>query len=166
MDETLTTIEKTAFLKGTEMFASIPTEVLAQLAARGRELHFDAGQTIFAEGEPSSGVYMVVDGLVEVRKGGALDVLRTTGQGFGELSLAEGEPHTFSAVATQHTHVLNVSNDMLFDTMIDYPEIGVGMVRALGKRVSELAQRVHDLEDEIAQLAATSGRTGVQTRPT
>ena len=125
MEDTLTVIEKTAFLKGTELFASIPTEVLAQLAARGRELHFDAGQTIFVE----------------------------------------GEPHTFSAVATQHTHVLNVSNDVLFDTIIDYPEVGVGMVRALSKRVSELAQRVHDLEDEIAQPAAASGRTDDETRP-
>ncbi len=166
MDETLTTIEKTAFLKGTEMFASIPTEVLAQLAARGREMHFDAGQTIFAEGEPNSGAYMVVDGLIEIRKGGALNLVRTTGQGFGELSLAEGEPHAFSAVATQNTHVLNVSNEILFDTIIDYPEVGIGIVRALGKRVSELAQRVHDLEDEIARLAAAPGRTGVETRRT
>ena len=73
MEDTLTIIERTAFLKGTEMFASIPTETLAQLAGRGRELHFDAGATIFREGEPNSGAYMVVEGLIEIRKGRALD---------------------------------------------------------------------------------------------
>src|SRR5262249_31343850 len=113
MEETLTIIERTAFLKGTELFASIPTEVLAQLAARGRELHFDGGQTIFSEGAPNTGAYMVVEGLIELRKGRALDGVRTPGEGFGELALSEGEPHTFTAVASQHTHVLNVSNDVL-----------------------------------------------------
>ncbi|HET9325387.1 MAG TPA: cyclic nucleotide-binding domain-containing protein [Candidatus Eisenbacteria bacterium] len=162
MEETLTIIERTAFLKGTDMFSSIPTETLAQLAGRGRELHVEAGETIFREGDVNSGAYLVVEGLVEMRKGRALDGVRTPGQGFGELSLGEGEPHTFTAVASEHTHVLNVSNEALFDTMLDYPEVGVGMVRAIGKRVSELVQRVHDLEGQIAHLAATLRRSGVE----
>jgi len=162
MEETLSTLEKTAFLKSTETFASIPTEILAQLADRGRELRYDAGEVIFSEGDPNSGAYMVVDGLIELRKGRALDGVRGPGLGFGELSLAEGEPHTFTAVATQDTHLLNVSNEILFDTMLDYPEVGAGMVRSLGKRVSELAQRVHDLEGQIAHLAATLRSTGVE----
>lgn len=165
MDETLTLIEKTAFLKSTDMFSSIPTEVLAQLAARGREIHFDAGQTIFRQGDPSSGAYMVVEGLVEIRKGRALEGVRGPGLGFGELALAEGEPHTFTAVAVDHTHVLNVSNEVFFDTMLDYPEIGVGMVRALGKRISEQAQRLHDLEGQIAHLNATLRGAGVEAQP-
>ncbi|TMQ71330.1 MAG: cyclic nucleotide-binding domain-containing protein [Candidatus Eisenbacteria bacterium] len=162
MDEMLTIIERTAFLKGTEIFASIPTEVLAQLAGRGREIHFGAGETIFREGDPNSGAYMVVEGLVEIRKGRALDGVRTPGEGFGELSLMEGEPHNFTAVASEHTHVLNVSNEVLFDTILDYPEVGVGMVRSMGKRVTELVQRVHDLEGQIAHLAATLRSSGVE----
>jgi hypothetical protein len=47
--------------------------------------------------------------------------------------------------------------------MLDYPEVGVGMVRSIGKRVSELAQRVHDLEGQIAHLAATLRSSGVET---
>jgi len=34
--------------------------------------------------------------LIEIRKGRALDGVRTPGEGFGELSLDEGEPHTFT----------------------------------------------------------------------
>ncbi len=154
MEETLTLIEKTAFLKSVEMLASIPTDVLAQLAARTQEMHFDAGQVIFREGEVNQGVYLIVDGLVEVRKGRALDGLRVPGQGFGELALGEGEPHQTTAIATQHTHALKVSNEMFFDTMLDYPEVGVAMVRSLAKRIGELGQRIHDLEGKIAHLNA------------
>jgi CRP-like cAMP-binding protein len=144
MESTLTILERTAFLKSTEIFSSIPTEVLAQIAARGRELHFDEGDVIFREGEPNAGAYMVIEGLVEFRKGRALEGVRGSGLGFGELALGEGEPHTFSAIAAQHSHVLNISNEIFFDAMLDYPEIGVAMVRILARRVAEAAQRVHD----------------------
>jgi len=162
MEETLTLIEKTAFLKSVEMFASIPTEVLAQLAARAKETHFDHGAVIFRQGDVNTGVYFVVDGLVEIRKGRALEGVRSPGLGFGELALDEGEPHQFTAVATQHTHVLNVSNDTFFDTMLDYPEVGVAMVRVLAKRITDLGQRVHDLEGKIAHLNAALQSAGVE----
>ena len=161
MEETLTVLERTAFLKSTEVFASIPTDALAQIAARGREIHFDAGQAIFREGEPNSGAYMVVDGLVELRTGRALEGVRGSAQGFGELALHEGEPHTFTAVAAQHTHVIVISNETFFDTVLDYPEIGVAMVRILAKRLSEAAQRVHGLEGQIAHLVATLRKAGI-----
>jgi CRP-like cAMP-binding protein len=163
MESTLTILERTAFLKSTEIFSSIPTEVLAQIAARGRELHFDEGDVIFREGEPNAGAYMVIEGLVEFRKGRALEGVRGSGLGFGELALGEGEPHTFSAIAAQHSHVLNISNEIFFDAMLDYPEIGVAMVRILARRLTEAAQRVHDLEGQIAHLANALRNAGVAT---
>jgi CRP/FNR family cyclic AMP-dependent transcriptional regulator len=162
MEETLTLMEKTAFLKTTDLFATVPTEMLAQVAARARELHFDAGQVIFRAGDVNSGAYLVVDGLVEMRKGRALDGVRGAGSGFGELALGEADPHTFTAVASNHTHVLNVSNEILFDTMLDYPEVGIAMVRVLAKRLADVAQRVHDLEGQVAHLAATLKSQGVE----
>jgi CRP/FNR family cyclic AMP-dependent transcriptional regulator len=165
MEQTLSTLEKTAFLKTTKLFASIPTDVLAQLADRARELHFDPGQVIFGEGEANHGAYVVVDGLIEIRKGRALEGVRGPGVGFSELSLAEGEPHTFSAIASQPSHLLNISNENLFDTMLDFPEVGVGMVRVLSQRMSEQAQRINDLEDEVAHLAATLRANGVEVPP-
>lgn len=165
MEATLTVLERTAFLKGTEIFARIPTDVLAQIAARGRELHFEPGQIIFREGEPNAGAYMVVEGLVEFRKGRALEGVRGSAEGFGELALGEGEPHTFTAVAAEHTHVLNISNEIFFDSMLDYPEIGVAMVRILAGRLSEAAQRIHGLEGQIAHLANALRGAGVAPPP-
>ena len=162
MEETLTLIEKTAFLKGLGMFANVPTEMLAQLAARARELHFDAGQVIFREGEANRGVYMVVEGLVELRKGRALDGVRGEGLGFGELALGEGEPHQSTAVAIDHTHALNVPNEAFFETMLDFPEVAVAMVRVLAAHVTELGQRIHDLEGKVAHLNAALQQSGVE----
>ena len=46
MAETLTLIEKTVCMKSSEVFGAIPTEPLAQLAARASELLVDRGETL------------------------------------------------------------------------------------------------------------------------
>jgi len=161
-EQTLSLLEKVAFLKSVDILSQIPTEALAQMAETGREMHYDAGDSIFREGEPNQGAFLVVDGLVEIRRGRALDSVRGPGLGFGELALAEGEPHAFSAIAIKHTHLLNLSNEDFFETMLEYPEVGLAMVRTMAKRVSELGQRVHDLEGQIAHLNAALSQAGVQ----
>jgi CRP-like cAMP-binding protein len=162
MEDTLTLIEKTAFLRGVELFAGVPSEMLAELADRTRELRFEAGEVIFREGEANRGLYMVVDGLVEIRKGRALDGVRGPGIGFGELALGEGEPHQITAVATLPTHALNVSNEAFFETMLDFPEVAISMVRSLATHVNEMAQRLHDLEGKIAHLNAALRQAGAE----
>jgi len=162
MEETLTLIEKTAFLKGVDLFAAVPSEVLAQLADRTIEMHFEAGKVIFREGEANRGLYIIVDGLVEIRKGRALDGVRGPGVGFGELALPEGEPHQITAVATLDTHALNVSTEAFFETMIDFPEVAVSLVRVLATHIGEMTQRLHDLEGKIAHLNAALKDAGAE----
>lgn len=162
VEETLTLLEKTAFLKSVDMFSNIPTEALAQLAARGKEHHFDPGQVVFQEGEANRGAFLVVEGLVEMRKGRALESVRGSGQGFAELALEAGEPHSLTAIALEHTHALNISNEDFIDAMLDYPEVAVAMVRGLAHRISEMAQRVHDLEGQIAHLNSALGQAGLE----
>jgi CRP-like cAMP-binding protein len=163
MKETLALIEKTAILKSAPLFSNLPTEAVAEVAARASEHHFELGKTIFKEGEANRGAFMIVEGRVEIYKGRALDSVRLAGDGFGELSLREGEPHQFTAIAVEHTHVLNISNETFFDTMLDFPEVAVAMVRGLSERLTELAQRVHELEGQMAHLNRTLQNAGVET---
>ena len=162
MEETLTLLEKTAFLRGLDMFSGVPSEMLAQLAGRAQETRYEAGQVIFREGEANRGLSMVVEGLVEIRKGRALDRVCGPGMGFGELALAEGEPHQTTAVATLETHALTVSNEAFFETMLDFPEVAVAVVRVLAAHIADMAQRLHDLEGKIAHLNAALREAGAE----
>lgn len=162
MEETLTLIEKTAFLSQLPVLASVPTEALAQLASQAREQHHDAGDTLFKEGENNRGVILVVDGLVELRKGRALVRMMGPGQTFGELFSREGEGHVYSAIATTHTHVLAISLDNVFDAMLDYPEFAVGMVRGLSMRNDELIQRLLGLETILGRFHAQLRAAGIE----
>lgn len=162
MRETLTLIEKTAFLSQLPALAGVPTEALAQLGSQAQEIHYDAGAPLFAEGDPNTGVVLVVDGLVELRKGKSLVRMLGPGQTFGELFAKQGEGHVYTAVASLHTHVLKISLDNVFDAMLEYPEFAVGMVRGLATRNDELIQRLLALEDLLARFHQQLRDAGIE----
>ena len=161
MEAVMTLVEKTALLKAFPVFGAVPTEALAMLAARAREKHFEEGEYVFREGEPNRATVLVVEGQLEVRKGGQFARIIGTGMGIGQLELKEGDPHTRSAIALTHAHVLWITIDDLFDSVADYPEIGVGLIRLLATRAQELLDHVMALDQEIARLVARLREAGV-----
>jgi CRP-like cAMP-binding protein len=162
MEETLTLIEKTAFLKGMDVLASVPTEALAQLAARAKEIHCDPGDALYREGDDNTGVIVVVEGLIELRRGRALVRMLREGNGFGELFGPEGKPHEYTAIATTHTHVLNVTLADMWEAMLDFPEFATGMVRAIARRNHELTRRLLDLEELLGRFHAALKAAGIE----
>ena len=162
--ETLTLIEKTVHLKSSEVFHAIPTEPLAQLAARANELQLDGGQTVFREGDDDQGVFIVIEGVIELRKGDAVVRVLRSGTVHGELFLQQSESHQYTAIAREDARVLNLGRNDVFDALLEYPEFGVAMVQDLALRHHKLAERVLELEQQLtASPAARSGeRTSVE----
>ncbi len=161
MDPVLTLVEKTALMKAFPVFASVPTEALAQLAARAREFHYDAGAAVIREGEPNRGTFLVVEGKLEVRKGGQFVRIVGPDMGYGQLELLEGEPHTVSVTALEHTHAIGLTVEDMLDGIMDFPEIGIGLIRLLGTRIQELLDRTLALDEEVARLVAALKKAGV-----
>jgi CRP-like cAMP-binding protein len=162
MRETLTLVEKTAFLKGVDVLASIPTEALAQLAARATEIHLDAGDTLFETGQAYTGSILVVEGMLQLRLGRALIRVLRPGMAHGELFLNPGEPHQYTVIAIEHSHVLQVTREDVLDAMTDFPEFAVGVTRALSRRVHELTSRIIELETLVRRMYEEMRRAGLE----
>ncbi len=161
----LTLIEKTAFLKGVAGASAIPTEAIAELASRATEIHCEPGQVLFREGEPDRGSFVVIEGALELRKGSALVLALKSGMSVGELWHGEGEPHGYTLIAAEHSHVLNLAREDTLDAMLDYPELAVEVMRTLGQRFHALASRVQGLEAKIARLDGALRAAGVTPPP-
>jgi CRP-like cAMP-binding protein len=117
---------------------------------------------LYREGDPYRGVFLVVSGMLELRKGRALIRVLGPGTSIGELWQAEGEPHQYTLVATQHSHVLHAAHEDVMDGMHDFPEFGVAMVQELGHRVHELNGRVLELERLVARLHGALTAAGLE----
>jgi CRP-like cAMP-binding protein len=156
--DTLTLVEKTVHMKSSDVFRAIPTEPLAQLAARANEVMLDRGDTIFREGDDDQGVFIVIEGVVELRKGNAVVRVLRSGTVYGELFLQESGSHQYTAVASEDARVLNLGRSDVFDAFLEYPEFGVAMVQDLALRNHALTARVSELEKQLALPVARTGQ--------
>lgn len=150
---TLTLIEKTVFLKSVEVLSGIPTEAVAQLAARATEVRAEPREVVFREGEEDQGTFIVVEGLVELEKDGTLIRVLKEGAAQGELFLGENEPHQYTAIAREPSLLLNLRRADVVDALLEYPEFGLAMVQDLALRMHKLTQRVIELEAAVKATA-------------
>ena len=149
MKETLTTIEKALFLKDLTFFEHIPIEQAAAVAHIAHEVHFEAGSVILQQGDPAEYVFLPIEGNTILERDGIVLNVLGAGEGFGDLSLVPGALYALSARAATHLHVLRLHVDDLADTMLEHPEVAVGVVRALSNRLRELTQQMADLNRQL-----------------
>jgi CRP-like cAMP-binding protein len=162
MADTLTLIEKTVHMKSSEVFSAIPTEPLAQLAARASEVMLDRGQTLLHEGDDDLGVFIVIEGVVELRKGNDVVRVLQSGTVHGELFLQESGAHQYTVVAREDARVLNLGRNDVFDAFLEYPEFGIAIVQDLARRHHTLTERVSELEKQLALRGAPPAQSATE----
>jgi CRP-like cAMP-binding protein len=123
----LATIEKVIFLKSVDIFSHATIEELGRVAALTDEVHFEPGEAIYREGEPTDAIYLVLKGRVAVEGDGR--VVREIGeaQAFGTVAALDRNPavHTVKAIDPVHALKLNAQD---FDDILS---IDFELVRAV-----------------------------------
>jgi len=137
----ITTVEKVLFLKSVDLFRALPGEELAQIAEIAEEQPFAAGEQVFAEGEPGDALYLVLEGTVKVHQSqrqlahlGVRDV-------FGEMAIVDSEPRSASVTAVQDAVLLKIARDDFRDILLERPEIGMGIIKVLSRRLRDASRR-------------------------
>lgn len=128
--------EKKALLARLPLFAGVTPESMERLAAAVGELEFGAGQFIVRQGQVGSGLYVVVDGEVNVIRG-AEEVIATLGPGefFGELSVIDQQPRNASVEAAQPTTCLALASWDLLALLESDPALALNLIRGLVARI-------------------------------
>lgn len=109
MEQTrLTTIEKVIFLKSVDIFEHAPIEELGRVAALTEEAQFEAGETIYREGEPLEAIYIILKGRVAVQSNGK--VIREMGEkhAVGTLSALDFNSALRTVKAIEPIHALKL----------------------------------------------------------
>ena len=109
---------------------------------------FDAGETVIAEGASTGLLYFLVEGVVEVTKGG-VSVTRTNEPGavFGDLSALLGVPHT-AEVRTVEPSRFRIVEDPI--AMLEAnPAISLHLCRLLARRLDGVNRYLVDLKQQF-----------------
>jgi CRP-like cAMP-binding protein len=125
---------------------------------------------VFREGDEDQGAFIVVEGEIELRKAATAVRILTAGMAHGELFRGENEPHQYTAIAREDTHLLNLQRADVLDALLEFPEFGLAMVQDLSMRLHKLTERIIEIESELKRRGeptpeAVDGRPLEPTTP-
>jgi CRP-like cAMP-binding protein len=118
---------------------------LEELAARGRPIHFDEGQTIFIEGEISGRVVIIRSGTARVTFSGAAGrrPIAIVGPGslLGEFSALDGEPHGSTVTAIDAVEATTFGSVELIDFLRESHDGALWLLRNILRRLRQAERR-------------------------
>jgi len=131
-------------------FEGIPPANLCRIDEAARRHSYQAGATIFNEGEACAGFQVVVDGLVRIYRmnaGGRLHTLSLLRpiSAFNEVAAVDGGTNPFNAVAVTNAEVLVISHERLLTLMSTEPALLSNTVQALAHLNREYIERLEDM---------------------
>jgi CRP-like cAMP-binding protein len=150
------------FFARSPLLARIEDGDLRALVRRAEQRAFAPGQLLFQRGDAGDGVFCIVSGHVKVylegQDGGEVIVAtRTTGDVIGELSLLDHHRRSASAAAVDSVKVARISTANFEEWLMEHPAAAIALLH-------ELAQRVRETTDQVAEIAILSIDTRIARR--
>lgn len=137
----ISTVEKVLFLKGVDLFKSIPSEELSSIAQITDEIEYTKDEQVFAEGEQGDAMYLIVDGQVKVHSGDHVFAELGTRQVFGEMAILDAEPRSASITSMSDLTLLKIRREDFTEILAEKPEISQGIIQVLTHRLREANKR-------------------------
>jgi CRP/FNR family cyclic AMP-dependent transcriptional regulator len=137
-------------LRATPVFSALDDRELSSLGARAGLRTFAPGDFLFSEGEPCSGLYIVVHGLVRIFKtsaSGREQVLAIEGPGssIAELPVFDGGLYPASAAALQPSELVFLSRHDFRAICLENPEVSLKVLQVVGSRLRRLVGIIEEL---------------------
>jgi CRP-like cAMP-binding protein len=135
----LSTVEKVLFLKTVDIFERATIEELGRIAALTEEVRFEAGETIYREGEAVDAIYIILSGRARVENNGK--IVHEAGEKslLGMLAALDFNSALHTVTATQPIHALKLNVQDFEDILsLDF-ELVKAVFRALAQRLREIS---------------------------
>lgn len=132
------------------MFSGLAEDELAFLLQHAVPRHYAAGQSVFGEGEPCLGLYVVESGHVRIFKsssGGREHVLSVDGPGssVAELPVFDGGNYPASVAAVDNATLLFISKQDFQALCLAHPQVALKVLRVVGARLRRLVGIIEEL---------------------
>lgn len=166
-------IDLAAVLRNTPLLANLSQPEVQSLSSRASRKLFSAGELIFSEGEPCSGLFIIARGKVRIFKtsmSGREQVLAMNGPGesIAELPVFDGGAFPASGIAVEDTEMAFISRRDFNAFCIEHPEVALKVLSVVGERLRRLVGIIeelsfttirHRLISVLVKLAQSEGKT-------
>jgi CRP/FNR family transcriptional regulator, cyclic AMP receptor protein len=162
-----------------ELFTGIPDDTLGRVVATGRIRAYRAGTYVTMQGDPSSEVFMLLEGRLEIattssssgsQLQGRLEPVRL----FGELGVLAETERTASVLCVEEARIWVLEQEAFISLVSEVPTLAIGLLRTLARQVIAKETSADDLvwldlkgrlAKRLLQLARDDGPDGVPAVP-
>ncbi len=127
---------KTKEIARVPLFARCSKRELAQIGSIADEIDLRAGKVLTREGETGREFFVLLDGTVEVRKGGRKRDTLGAGDFLGEIALVSRSPRTATVTAETPVRALVIRDQEFRALLARVPSIQTKVLEALADRLA------------------------------
>jgi CRP/FNR family transcriptional regulator len=138
------------FLPTLTYFEDLPEPVVDRLARTSIQRHYEPGETIFLEGEESTGLWVIESGRIKIYKinaEGVEHILHILGprDTFNDIATFDGGGNPADAAALSQADVWVIPAAVLAGLIAENGNFALKVVRVLAKRVRSLVGKIENL---------------------
>jgi CRP/FNR family transcriptional regulator, cyclic AMP receptor protein len=119
------------------ILGSLSQRQLKKLAEWVKIVAYAEGEAIVKRGEGGIGLFLILDGGADVRRGNRRLAHLGVGQFFGEMTLFDGQPRSADVVASEPSKVAVLSRYEFWGFAEDEPKVLRGVLEEMTRRLRE-----------------------------
>jgi CRP-like cAMP-binding protein len=143
-------------LRNIPLFSKIEPARLKLLAFTSEHVEFADGEIVCRQGELGDAAYIVLEGDADVvvnTPDGPVTVARLGRNDIvGEIAVLCDVPRTATVRAVSRLVTLRISKDGFFQLLMQFPQVGVGIMHELASRLIHTTQQLTELSSRLRRL--------------
>jgi serine/threonine protein phosphatase PrpC len=147
-------------LRHVVIFRHLDMSELCKVLSIVRAVEVKAGEVVMREGEASDALYAILDGKMQVERGGAAVRSLLPGEHFGEMALFNSRPRSATVTALTKGKLLVMERNRFNELIKKEPQLGVKLLWCFAQVLSLR------LDDVSGLLYGTNGAAGFESEVT
>jgi len=127
-------------LEAVDLLKNLNPDQLSRIASIAHEVKHAPGRVILEPDKALDGLYVIVDGAVEIQRGTERLHVARQNEVLGAWALFDTEPMPVTAKALDDVRLLRISRDDFFDLLSDNMEITASIFSTLVKRFRRIVE--------------------------
>lgn len=141
--------EGAALLEAVPLFGGLSRRSRRRLAELAQQVEYTPGAIVVAAGSPGGAAFFViVDGMVSVRRGSHELARMGRGEFFGELSLLDGRRRAATVVALSDLTTIRVTREGFRQLIAGDADVAFQIMEVLGDRIRGLEDAIDRMRSE------------------